>query len=258
MSFDDLAAARATKALKNWEIGNPEDKPTRVETPHFSIIGNTIESRLEEIGEVAEKQHQAIAKLFGAPETEPLLKGKLTLFVFSRRFEYREFGQMVERRKLPTDLRTHWYYDIIDAYACVPPPGDDDTLESVLTEVIAGAYIDSLGNVPSWFSQGSGRAAALALNPKDPMGKTWDASIPEILKGNQPDLILQEGGFSRTEARVVAYGFVKFLMGKKPSYLGVLNALKKGNSIDEALQSAYGYDPKRLVTGWAATAARGR
>jgi hypothetical protein len=212
---------------------------------------------LAEIGEAAEKQHAEMAKFFGVPEGEHLLKGKLTLVVFSRRFEYSEFGNMVEKRTIPQSLRTHWFFNIIDAYACVPPPEDGDTLESVLTEVIAGAYIDSQGYSPDWFKHGAARAIAAKTDPKATSPKKWDEQIPSILaSGGTPDGLVKEGSYSPGEAPIVAYGFMKSIVGNKTKFLAVLKALKENQTFDAAFKASFG-DPAQVVAGWARTAVSG-
>lgn len=261
MTYEELAAKRHETAIKNWDVGNPDEKVETVETPNFSITGNVIKSRLEEYGEVAEKQHAELLKFFEVPEDQKhLLKGKLTLFVFAKRYEYGEYAQMVENRKVPSDLRNHWFFNIIDAYACLPPPEEGDTLESQLSEVIAGAYIDSAGwDLPDWFSQGAARAIAARMDPKCAAVKKWDERIPGILAGGaNPEGLLKEGGFAPGEVPVLGYGFTKMLLSKKPQFLAVLKNLKGGSTFDAAFKAAYNSDPGQLVVGWARGAATSR
>ena len=150
-------------------------------------------------------------------------------------------------------MRTHWFFNIIDAYACVPPPEDGDSLESILSEVIAGAYIDSAGwALPDWFSQGASRAIAARLDPKCAAVKKWDEKIPQILSsGANPEGLLKEGGYAISDVPILGYGFTRTLLSKKPSFLAVLKNLKSGQTFDAAFKSAYGSDAAPMVVGWA-------
>lgn len=256
MSHAELAAERMKYAAKNWRLANPEESYETAETEHFQVVGNVIKSRLEEIGKMAEQEHDRVAKLFDVPSGEPLLKGKLTIFVFNRRFEYSEYGTMVEKRRIPRSWRGHWFYNIIDAYACVSPPTEgQDTMERLLSELVTGAYLESLGDVPRWFSQGIARAVSAKSDPKNPAVESWNESLPEVL-GRANPATLVEGKMPLEDAGVVAYGFGQGILSKKGQYTKLVNALKQGSSFNAAFQQAFRTDPKTLVMAWARSGGR--
>ena len=53
------------------------------------------------------------------PADRSLVKGRLTLYVFDKRYDYGEVGTMLERREIPASWRGHWRYTGVDAYGCV-------------------------------------------------------------------------------------------------------------------------------------------
>ena len=68
---------------------------------------------------------------------------------------------MIEERSIPRIWKGHFNYDIVDAYGTVLIPRSEDyTLNGLVAEHIAGIYARSLGDVPSWFSNGLSRTIA--------------------------------------------------------------------------------------------------
>lgn len=248
MSHDELAAQRLEKAGKNWALGNPDEKPEHVSTPNFNVIGNVIKSKLEEYGEAAERQHAEVAKYLGLPADQPLIKGKITLFVFARRYQYSEHGEMVEKRRPPSEWRTHTFYNVIDAYGCVPPPKAGDSTDSIIAEVIAASYLQSVG-APEWFAEGAGRAIAAKLDPKSEAVAEWKKEVSEAARQTNP-VNLADNAVAIAIAPTLAYGFADGLLGSKSNFTKMVNAMKDGKSFDDAISAAYRQDVKGLLTGW--------
>lgn len=255
MSHEQLAERREKLATANWKLGNPDVEFAQIETDHFLIIGNTVKSRLDEVAKIAEEQYDKVGKLFQVTDEKPLVKGKLTLFVFNRHFQYAEYGTMVEQRSLPKDWRGHWRFSIIDAYACIAPPKEEeDSMDRLLGELLVGCYIDSLGKVPGWFAQGAARAVSAKFAPKSPAVLSWDARIPTTLQEVGDPGALLEGKMDASSGSVVAYGFCKALVGRTQNYNALLKNLKEGKSFDDAFGAAYGSEPAPLLKSWAAGA----
>jgi mono/diheme cytochrome c family protein len=253
MSADELGAHRATLAMKNWQLGNPGNTPRRAESANFIVLGDLPEEQLAKIAELAEEQQAKIARTLRLPADQPLIKGRITLFVFSRRFDYNEYSQMVEKRPAATDARGHWRFDRVDAYACVVPPKSEDeySLAAVIGAQVAGIYIDSLGTVPRWFSEGSALAVAARLDPKDPDLKRREDRVPAIVRGaKSPDAFLT-GGIAAADVPAANYSFVSFLMSNQAKYNALLAAIKQGAPFDQALERTYGGNAKALATAWA-------
>jgi hypothetical protein len=181
------------------------------------------------------------------------------MFVFNRRFDYSEYGTMVEKRALPDHWQGHWRYNVIDAYAClVPPQREEFSLQSLVAEQLAGVYLDTLGRMPAWFTQGSAWAVGAAADPKDVRSKGWEESAPRILAGSSKADAFLTGGLPPGDTAVLNYSFCKFLMSNTKSYSGLLSAVKSGKSFDQAFAQSYGGDPKQLAGAWAAKALTAR
>jgi mono/diheme cytochrome c family protein len=259
MSHEELAAYRSGLADRNWKLGIPDMEPDRAETESFLLVGDVGPDRLAEIGTLADQQVPKVSKILKAPAGQPLLKGKMTLFVFTKGYDYSEFGQMVESRDLPDGMVGHFRYTVVDAYGCVVPPNDEEySLAALVGQQLAGAYIESLGTVPAWFSQGSAWAVGARVDSKDPMAKAWADSVPGLLaKGQKPDDFLS-GQLPPGDTLVLNFAFCDFLMSNTRGYAALLSALKRGTPFDQAFQEAFRGTPAQLAGPWAARAvARG-
>src|SRR5205085_8419752 len=156
----------------------------------------------------------------------PLIKGRMTFFVFNKRYDYGEVGAMLEKRDVPEQWKGHWRYTIVDAQGFVLPPQKDQySLSSLVAQQIAGVYVASQGNVPRGFAEGSARATAGKVDPKDPRVRSWDSRVAEARSlGGKPDAFLT-GGLPPEETDILSYSFVKMLMSKAGPYQQLLGAV---------------------------------
>ena len=262
MSHEELAAERASLAAKNWKLSNPDDQPDKVETDNFILLGNVGEDFLAQIGKQAETQQSKVAKLLHGPASGPLVKGRVTLFVFNKRYDYSEHGKMVEKREIPSNWQGHWKYNVVDAYAClVVPMNDPSSAGGLVAEQLAGTYIDALGKVPQWFAQGSAWAVGAAAEPKDPRSRQWEESVPAILSRCAKSDDFLTGALPPADTAVLNYSFCKYLMSDSKKYTMLLNEVKAKKDFNQALMTAYKTDVKSLTAAWApraATAKRGK
>ena len=257
-THEELMAERVTKAGENWRLAMPRITARSAETEHFLLMGNVGDNALAEVSEKAESVVPKIATLFKAPSDQPLIKGRMTLFVFQQRYDYSEFGQMVERRDLPREWRGHWQYDVIDAYGAMVAPRDDEFgVEALVAQQLAGAYIASLGTLPPrWFSEGSARVAASRIDSRDARVMEWDNTLSQALASmSRPDDFLT-GKLAPEFADIAAYSFVGYLMGESRRYSSLLKSLREGEAFDMAFSSAYGGTPAQVADVWYRRTAR--
>ena len=261
-THEELSVARAEQAWANWKLGMPGIAATQEETENFLLIGNLGENSLAELGEQAEAVTPEIATMLGAPSGQPLVKGRITIYIFDQRYDYSEFGKMVEKRDLPKQWRGHWRFNTVDAYgALVRDRSDSYDTRTLIAQQIAGTYVGSLGkNTPHWFADGSARATAAALNGSDSRVVKWDEELGNILGTMQAADDFLTGKLAPESADICAYSFVKFLQGggNKSKYSSLLNALRNGEDFNAAFSKAFGGSPNQLATVWARGAARKR
>lgn len=252
MPHDELAVARAERAVKNWQLAIPDEEPAQHATNQFLFLGDRPSAELAPLAEIAEAEAAKFARLVGLRENEPLIRGRLTFFVLSRRFDYSEFVQMVEEREVEEGEEAHWRFNVIDAYACVLLPRDPDPVRvaGLIAREIIGAYVDQLGDVPDWFSRGSALALAAQLEPRGAdRGALDEAARAARAKLNYPETFLA-GNVVPADVGPLSYGLVKFLLTSPDRYRALLGALREGQKFNDALQQHYGRDAEGLVKLW--------
>jgi len=247
MNHDELAQRRLEIALANWRLAVPDTEPRHVETDHYLLIGNVGSGELSELAATAEELHDQVAKILRAADGELPVKGRTTLHVFGRRFDYSEFGQMVERRQIPAQSAGHWRYDVVDAYGCLPLSDDESSQRALMAEQIAGVYIATLGSAPRWFSGGTARAVAARVERRCEVVRQWDERIKPALFGlAKPDAFLTDD-VGTPEASALGFGFVDFLMSDAGRFRGLLTDLSRGGEFDVAVRKAFGADASQLA-----------
>jgi len=251
-THEELSADRAAKSEEYWRLTMSGAAPTTVETENFLVMGNVGENTLNDYAKKAEAMAPKIRQMFGAPSNQPLIKGRSTLFIFQQRYDYSEFGKMVERRDIPNESRGHWRFSVVDAYgAIVPARGDEYSSDVLIGQQIAGNYIASLGKLPPrWFAEGAARVAASRLDGKDPRVQQWDDGLVDVVSSmKEPDDFLK-GKLPPEQADIANYSFVKGLMKNKRSFSALLNALRKGEDFEKAFTTVYGGSPSQLAAAW--------
>lgn len=258
-THDQLSADRAKRAVEQWNLGMPGVDFERLETVNYLMLGDLGPNTLADYGKRAEAMSPKVAAAFGLPTDKPLVKGRLTVFLFRQRYDYSEFGKMVEKRSLPKEWRGHWQYNVVDAYtALIPPRNDAYSADILIAQQLAGVYVASQNNPPRWFSEGSARVVASRLGPEDPRVKQWDAELPRIFGEMTAPGDFLTGKLAPEDANICAYSFVKFLMKDSAKYRSLLRALGQGEDFDKAFPQVYGAAPGQVTAAWARSASRRR
>ena len=256
----ELSAERAKAADDNWRLGMPSAAPQRSESTNFLVLGSVGENALAEIAKKAEALAPQVGDIFKAPTGQPLVKGRVTLFVFGDKYDYGEFGKMVEKRDLPPAWRGHFRYNIIDAYAAVlNPKSTDYSLDALIAQQIGAVYVASQGKgVPHWFAEGCGRVVASRLAPaSDRRVLAWNDELSTALTAMAaPDDFLT-GKLPPEDADVCAFSFAKFLMADTRRFKILMDGLKKGGDFAPTFESAFG-PPAQVAATWARNPPKGR
>ncbi len=253
---DELSADRREEAQHKWRLADPGDKPISKETKNFFLIGNVSQSVLDEAAEAAEAQAVSIARQFRAGADQPLVKGRITLFLFPNHYQYSEFGQMVEDRQLPAQWRGHWKYDIVDAYGVVMTPagGTDYSLAEIIGQQAASVYAASLaGKPPEWFSQGVGMAHAARVNGRAARVREWNDRLNQLFAAKGIEGFINNK-LGPEDNNIAAYGFVKDLMAASGKFSSLLTSLRGGEEFETAFVRVYGGTPQQIAPVWAKSA----
>lgn len=256
-SHAELSAKREALAVANWKLGMPETPFEKSETKNFLVIGNVGKATLEELGAQAETLVPKVAKALGASTEAPLLKGRITLFAFRDRYDYSEFGKMVEKRDIPLDWRSHSKYSVVDAYlAVVKPKGGDSTgLQASLAQQIGALYTASIGNgAPRWFVEGAGRYVASRVASSDPTIKKWNADLEEHVAGLKTTSDFMAENYDSEGAASLGFGFVRAISADRTRFDKLLKSLRSGEEFSKAFSKSYGVDCGQLAQTWGSKA----
>ncbi len=258
-THDELSEDRAQLAMANWNLGMPGIPVSEHKTDNFLLMGNVGDSALEEYGIAAEQLAPKIQTMLKIKRPGPFLKGRMTLYFFSKRYDYSEFGKMVQRRDVPLSERGTWRYSVVDAYgALMPPKTDEYSVDSLMGQQMAGAYIASFGEAPVWFTDGVARVVAARLGKDDARVTAWKQSLPSVLSAmRKPDDFLT-GKLSPKESEVASYSFADFLLSDSRRFQKLIQTLEQGTAFDAAFPQVYGGSPAEVAGLWIRRAARRR
>jgi mono/diheme cytochrome c family protein len=249
-THEELAAERVGIAQNNWKLSMSGINSQSAETDNFYVIGSLTESQLKKFGEQAEVVLGQVQVALKVSKSKPLIKGRISLFFFNQRYDYSEFGKMVEKRSLPKEWRGHFRYDIVDAYGALLVPRGENVIDGIVAEQVAGIYAQSLGNVPRWFSNGMARVIAARVVKADTRIQDWKKNvISAAAKMTKPDDFIT-GKLGGEDASLVAYSYVDFLMTNPQRFNALTKALQNGAKFDVAFAAIYGDTPSKVADIW--------
>ncbi|MDG2468135.1 MAG: hypothetical protein P8M80_02550 [Pirellulaceae bacterium] len=251
-THEELMSERLVSSKRNWTLFMPGTPPNKVETDSFVIYGDMSESVLQSYAKLAEKISPKIKRTF-LGQNGPLVKGRVTLFLFKQRYDYSEFGKMVEKRDIPKGWKGHFRYDVINAYGAIILPRNDDEYseEALFAQQISGVLVASLGkNTPSWFSEGAARVVAKKLDPKDPRIDQWKEKLGMIAAKIQTGDEFVRGQLPPEDTALAGYAFVQFLMNNRSAFTNLIKALRDGNDFEKAFSVIYRGTPSEVAKKW--------
>ncbi|QDV66677.1 Planctomycete cytochrome C [Rosistilla carotiformis] len=256
-THEELMQRRTEMADHNWKMGSPEDEPTQIETDNFYVVGSVGPNTLKAVAEQAEAALSDAKGIVRRPEKQgqSTFKGRATIFAFPRRYDYSEFGRMIEGRSLPQDWTQHWRYDGLDAYAAivVTPNDEDAQIKSRLIGPLTSLLVAETGDVPHWLSEGIGRAAfAKSAGRDNETVDTWNEELPVALAAfSKPEQLLTNK-LPPNQADLISYAIGQFLIDRayKPKFDKLINELAAGKDFGTAFVTAYGGQPKDVLTAF--------
>lgn len=249
-THDELKGMRLEDSKKYWTRANRDSPFEILENNDFAIISNVGPVRMQEYMQSAEAEKAKLLAELKLPADKPIVKGRITLFIFAKSFEMGEFFTLVERKQIPPGLTAHWFFNWVDCYACLVSQPTPEETAPLISAAIAGSLIDSLGSkAPRWFSIGTARNIAGKLHAKTPVVKQWDddflaagsalLTVNAIINTANPD----------PKAMAVSQMFVKDMM-KQPAWATLVAGVVKGTKFADVFQSAFKTDPQKVFEGW--------
>lgn len=256
-THEELMQRRVEMAEGNWQKGSPDEAAAKVETENFFVVGSVGKNTLQAVADQAEAALKDAKSMVARPEKrgESIFKGRATIFALPRRYDYSEFGRMIEGRSLPTSWTEHWRHDGLDAYVAivVTPNDQDEQIKARLVGPLTSLLIADLGEVPHWISEGVGRAATEKFGGRDnETVMRWKDQLPAALAAfKNPDQLLK-GQLPPDQADVLSFEIGKYIVNGpyKGKFDKMIRQLAAGDSFNVAFLGAYGGEPKDLLTAF--------
>jgi hypothetical protein len=249
-----LSAKRLELAVKNWQLGLPDASPAQLESDNFVVMAELPADEMEQtmaLVEAAGKQATAAIKL-AEPKGTPKWKGRVAVHVFKGRYEYSEFGKMIEQRTLPNEWYEHWRFDGIDAYVALVANEEEapEALQARLARLLLSVRVAQVSDeVPRWISEGVGRAFAAKLGGRNGPGKLWDAELPVAMRALEKPEMLLTNGLPPDQADVIGYAIGRFLMDNenRKTLEAILKLMATGATLEQAMLQSVGVKPEQMI-----------
>ncbi len=246
-SHEQLAQERMQLAADNWKLIMSDVPPKTLATPNFRWYSTTASERLEPIAEQVEKLLPKLADALKADRDKPWVKGNATIFLFERRYDFNELGQMLVGRPMPDASASYWSYSPIDAYAATllsRNQSPDEIVPEVARQVAALHVAQLAPDVPRWFAAGAGYWAAARAMERHPRVKTWEDLAEAAERRQAAPGDFANGRLTDDDAALVGYLFVQQLRSDSGKLHRLLREMREGNTFAQAFQSVLGAPPE--------------
>lgn len=238
-THEELMERRITRAREKWQIVAPKSEPDEAQDDRVHVIGNVGADGAKRLLVAMKNAEKEVKRLFAVRSKDPLIKGGVTVFAFKQRYDYSEFGTMLENRSLPADWSGHWRADVLDAYiTIVYDSSEPKILESSLVQQLTSLWIGSQEGTPKWFADGAGRQALAQLSGvQDARVKAWTNRLPESMKQLDNVKRFLDGGLNDEDSATIGFGVVRFMNdgNRKRQYDSVIRSLAAGVPFDQAM-----------------------
>ena len=251
LSHEDLLKDRKELAGQTWKLVMGDIEGQSVISDNLLVYGSVKDDRLEEISKVAEAMAMEVADAWRLPENEPLVKGNVSMFVFPRRYDFGEFGRMVEKRDFPREISSHWNYTIVDAYTALLMTRNQEAneLEVPITQQLAALYLASRSqDTPRWFVDGVGLWTAKKVHSRNEQLADLDQRAEAAAKAMTRIDDFVQNRMNADQSGLVAYLFIKQLRsGSSAKFNQLIGDLIAGQPFEASFANAYGAPPANLL-----------
>jgi hypothetical protein len=249
-SHVELMKKRMERAQDRWKTASNVKDPGESSDDRFHVIGNISPEATQRLLSIANNAEAQVKKALKISSKEPLIKGGITVFALKGRYDYSEFGKMLESRELPAEWSSHYRAEVLDSYVAIIYSGGSEQdknfekiVESSLTQQIASLWVSSLRGVPRWFSDGVGRQVlASMVSSGDARVQAWTQRIPVALSKLENVKSLIDGKINDEDAANIGLAVVKFMNdgAKRKLYDTLLKGLSNGVPFDQAMSKTFG------------------
>lgn len=249
-THEELTASRGDDVMKNWKKVMSDVQPLTQSGNEVLVVGTRDNRLLESLASFSDGAANKIKSQLNLKKDQPLVKGKISVFTFDRRYDYSEFGKMVETRDIPKSWNSHWGYDTVNAYVAVLSGKSElSELKPELTHRLASVAVASLGaDIPEWFADGMGYVVAEKVISDKKQVKDWQTAAAQAASEMSSPTDFLQGRLANDKSGLVAYVFVKTLRDSNPAqFKEFLKLLQAGNPFEAAFAAIWSDTPVELM-----------
>ena len=243
-SHTDLMAKRIERARDKWRIASPKSEADEAIDEQFHVIGNIGAENTKVLLAQANTAANQVRKMFKIAGKESLIKGGITIFALKQRYDYSEFGKMIESRALPAEWSSHWRSEVLDSYvAIVYDKAENKINETSLLQQLASLWMSSHEGVPRWFADGAGRQAlAVTVGVNDARVQPWTKRLPDSMAQLKNLKSLLDGSMNDEASATIGFGVIRTMYDAKmkTQYDTIVRSLASGMSFEQATSKTIG------------------
>ena len=243
-THNELMAKRIERSRTKWKTVFPKGDPDEAKDEQFHVIGNIGDENAKALLAHANTAAHQIRKMFKITSKEPMIKGGITIFALKQRYDYSEFGKMIENRALPAEWSSHWRSEVLDRYvAMVYDKAESKINETSLLQQLTSLWISSHEGVPRWFSEGAGRQAlAVTVGLNDARVQPWIKRLPASMEQLKTLKSLSDGSMNDEALATIGFGVIHTMYEAKMKnqYETLIRTLASGASFDQATTKTIG------------------
>jgi len=237
-SHSELMAKRVERARDKWKIAAPKYEADQALDEQFHVIGNIGEASAKKLLAQASTAANQIRKMFKLSSKDTLIKGGITIYALKQRYDYSEFGKMIENRTLPAEWSSHWRTEVLDSYVVIVFDKSEGKInETSLMQQITSLWMSSHEGVPRWFAEGAGRQAlAISAGPNDARVQPWIKRIGESIQQLKSLNSLSDGSMNDEALATIGFGVIRAMYDAKMKnqYEAMVRSLASGMSFEQA------------------------
>ena len=256
MTHEDLIAARKKTSAQIWKLAMTDVQAETVTSDNFLIQGALSQDKLQAISALAEKIASG-SKLTSKGSDQPFIRGNATIFTFSKRYDFGEFGRMVEERNFPRAISSTWDRTAERAYVTVLLTRNQTAadIEVELHRQLSALFVAGRAlDVPRWFADGYGWAETKKTFPRDETVATLQDRAEEAArKMNKLDDFVNNR-IDADKAALVGYLFVKELKKKSSAFKKLMADIDKGQSFEKSFAKHFKMPVNTMLKAMAARA----
>lgn len=249
-THDQLSAERKTLAMANWQKTTSSTGANVVESNEFLILGDAPQPQLQTLSTELQAIAADLRSQLTVPDNLPLAKGRITVYWFSRRYDFSEFGKMVLGRDIPQGSVTVRRADTVDGFiAFLASPDDLESIKPRLARSIAATSISSANHsTPDWFAGGLSHLLVASRFDRHPLITQWkQQSAMAFGQMNSGDDFIK-GRLSDELSELVGMEFITRLSTHE-NFKAFMNDLRSQADFRESFERSFGNTPENLATG---------